>query len=80
MKRREFITFLAGAAAAWPIGGRGQQAAMPVIGFLSGRSSTEMAATVGAFRRGLAISKARTSPSNIAGRKGVIDYRRWQPS
>ena len=69
MRRREFISLLGSAATAWPLGTHAQQAAMSVIGFLSGVSPGPFAQRLAAFRQGL------NETGNIEGRTVAIEYR-----
>ena len=69
MRRRDFFKVIGALATAWPLAARAQQAAMPVIGFLSATTAEGYAAPLAAFRRGL------HEAGFIEGRNVAIVYR-----
>jgi putative ABC transport system substrate-binding protein len=68
MRRREFIALIGGVVATWPLGARGQQAGLPVVGFVNGGAADAAARYLAAFRKGL------SETGFVEGRNVTVEY------
>jgi len=73
VRRREVLTLLGGAAAAWPLAARAQQPAIPVVGVLSTRSAADSANAIAAFHSGM------KETGFVDGQTVAVEYR-WAES
>jgi putative tryptophan/tyrosine transport system substrate-binding protein len=68
VKRREFISLLGGAAMAWPLAARAQQAGTPIVGFVISRSAEAAVRHAAAFRKGL------NETGTVEGQNVMVEY------